>query len=169
MRNFIDIIESVDPIIEKILPAVLAWGETTHGNYQGKVDALLAIKDECQRFTRPTKWLYRGAGCKSAQMKMLRAGKTIALDDRPMLSWTTSFKVAQEFAEGTLESEMLLIEKQGLEPFFDYVVFAKYLKSVGYDYTNDERLTDPIREKEVIVWTPSALMITRDDINDAYL
>ncbi len=61
-------------------------------------------------------------------------------------------------------SNMLVIEKQGLTPFFDYAVFAKYLKTIGYKIGNDTRLSDPIREKEVIVYTKSPIRITMDDL-----
>lgn len=157
------------PSLERLLAAVRAWGDTTHGDYKGKVAALLALKPICARFTRPAPWLYRGTGCTVQQMRVLRAGGSIQMDDRLMLSWTHDIDTAQDFADGSLMGEMLLVEMQGLVPFFDYELFGEYLDSIGYDYSDDLTLTDPIREQEVIVLTPEPLMITADDINDAYL
>ena len=156
------------PSLDRLLSAVRAWGDTTHGDYRGKVAALLSLRDVCATFTRPAPWLYRGTGCTMQQMKVLREGGEIVMDDRPMLSWTHDIDTAQQFADGSLMGEMLLVEMQGLTPFFDYELFGEYLDSIGYDYHDDESLTDPIREQEVIVWTAEPIRITIDDINDLY-
>jgi hypothetical protein len=155
--------------VQRLLTAVRRWGNTTHDSYDDQVRELLALRDLCAKFTRPCDWLYRGAGMKSAAKRRLLSGDQVVVDPRSMLSWTEEFGVAAEFAEGTLEAEMLLIEKQGMTPFFCFSVFAEYLDSMGYDYSDDLALTDPIREKEVIVFTDGPLTITVDDCSDHYL
>jgi hypothetical protein len=167
MRRFINLVEGSSAMpSDSFLLALRQWGDNTRFDRSQKEASLRRFSAEAQVFRQEHDWLYRGQGVTEGDLRALQQGETVTVNlGGSFSSWTADSDVAHTFARFGETEAAVVIMREGLKAFFDFQLLGAALERAGMVPKEDEfDLRDPIREQEVIVEHPAAMVIAPGDV-----